>query len=186
MTTFAPPATPPDGLDTLLPGRYTVEATRSLLTLDARVLGRVSVQGRFTELAGHLDVDADPLASRVRIAVATASLTSGSRGLDAVLASSGLVDPSAGPAIRYRSSALHPPDRGAGWRVGGVLSTARGARPLTLELNGPPAVRGHRVRLHARGTVTRADIAELLARPGAARLFGATAELDLRVELTSP
>jgi polyisoprenoid-binding protein YceI len=183
MTTSTLTARP--GLDGLTPGRWAVVPSRSRLALDARVLGRVGVQGRFTEMAGHLDVAADRLASRIRIAVRTASLTSGSRRLDAVLDASGLVDPSAGPAIRYRSAALHPPGATGRWHVAGTLSTARGERPLTLELTGPPAVRGGRVRLHARGMVTRTDIAELLARPGAAGLIGATAHLDLQVELTS-
>jgi polyisoprenoid-binding protein YceI len=183
MTTNTLPA--PTGLDALAPGRFTVDPARSRLVLDTRVFGRVGVQGRFTELAGHLDVAPDPRDSRIRIAVSTASLTSGSRGLDALLAASGLVDPSAGPAIRYRSTALHPPDATTGWRVTGTLGTARGSRPLTLGLAGPPTTRGGRVRLHARGTVTRGDIAELLARPGAAKVFGATAQLDLRVELAS-
>jgi polyisoprenoid-binding protein YceI len=178
--------TAPSGLAGLAPGRWTVVPARSRLALDTRVFGGVGVQGRFTELAGHLDVAADPLESRIRIAVAIASLTSGSRRLDALLDASGLVDPSAGPAIRYRSSALHPPTATSGWRVTGTLGTARGARPLMLELTGPPTARGDRIRLHARGAVTRADIAELLARPGAARLFGATAHLDLQVELATP
>ena len=173
------------GLDGLAPGRWTVDPARSRLVLDARVFGRVGVQGRFTELTGHLDVAADPLDSRIRIAVPTASLTSGSRNLDTLLDASGLVDPAAGPAIRYRSAALHPPTATAGWRVTGTLSTARGGRPLGLELTRPPGVRGHRIRLHARGTVTRADIAVLLARPGAARVFGPTAQLNLRIELAA-
>jgi polyisoprenoid-binding protein YceI len=178
--------TAPSGLDGLATGRWTVDPARSRLALDARVCGGVGVRGRFTELAGHLDVAPDPLASRIRIAVATASLTSGSRRLDALLDASGLIDPSAGPAIRYRSAALHPPTTSGTWHVTGTLSTARGGRPLALELTGPPPVGDARIRLHARGEVTRADISELLARPGAARLFGATARLDLQIELTAP
>jgi polyisoprenoid-binding protein YceI len=183
MTTSTPAA--PSCLAELAPGRWAVVAARSRLALDARVLGGVRVQGRFAGPAGYFDVAADPLESRIRIAVPTASLTSGNRGLDTLLDASGLVDPSAGPEIRYRSSALHAPTATTGWRVAGTLSTARGERPLALELTGPPAVRGARVRLHARGMVTRADIATLLARPGAARLFGTTATLDLGVELAA-
>jgi polyisoprenoid-binding protein YceI len=163
-------------------GRWQVDADRSRLLLDARVFGVVAVRGRFTAVTGHLDLPPDPLQSRIAIGVRTDSLTAGNTRVDTALAASGLIDPSAGPEIGYRSRGVHRAP-GGGWRVAGVLHTSRGARPLVLRVAGPPAVAAGRMRLHARGRITRDDIAALLSRPGATGLIGPTAELDLRVDL---
>ncbi|HYH29674.1 MAG TPA: YceI family protein [Pseudonocardia sp.] len=166
-------------------GRWTVDAARSRVVLDARVFGVVAVRGRFTELTGHLDVGADPLESRIAIDVHTGSLTAGNARVDTALAASGLIDPAAGPVIAYRSTGVRRAP-GGGWQVAGALRTARGARPIVLRLAGPPAAVDGRMRLHARGRITRDDVAALLSRPGAAGVIGRTAELDLRVELARP
>ena len=184
MSTRALPAPPQlHGLDT---GPWTVVTGRSQVLLDARVFGMIAVRGRFTEFSGQLDLTPEPLQSRIAIDVRTDSLTAGNTRVDTALAASGLVDPSAGPLISYRSTGLHRTPSGDGWQVAGVLRTARGARPIVLRLAGPPATRAGRLRLHASGRITRDDIAALLSRPGAAALIGPTAELDLRVELTRP
>lgn len=178
-TAIRPPIIRPDGIAA---GRWTVDAARSRLLLDARVCGVVEVRGRFTELAGELDATADPPGARLGIDVVAGSLTSGNDRIDALLAASGLIDPDAGELIRYRSASLHP--TAAPVSVAGVLGTARGRRPLVLRLASPPTASGTHIRLHVRGVITRDDIGHLLARPGAARLIGPTAGLDLRVELS--
>jgi polyisoprenoid-binding protein YceI len=176
---------PPDVVSGPTACRWHVDGARSRLLLDARVFGVVAVRGRFTAVAGHLDLPPDPLQSRIVIGVRTGSLTTGSARVDTALAASGLIDPSAGPVIGYRSTGVHRAPEG-GWQITGVLRTSRGARPLVLRLAGPPATAAGRMRLHARGRITRDDIAALLSRPGATGLIGPTAELDLRVELARP
>jgi polyisoprenoid-binding protein YceI len=170
---------------TLARGRWRVDPSRTRLVLDTQVLGMVGVSGRFPHVSGHLDVAADPAASRIDVAVRAASLTSGSARLDALLAASGLVDPGAGPVIRYRSGPLVA-SCGTPLRcVDGVLATARGERSVRLTLAAAVAT-GAGFRLHVRGRIGRDTITELLSRPGAARLLGPEARLDLAVTLTPP
>ncbi|WP_232666158.1 YceI family protein [Pseudonocardia sp. TRM90224] len=177
------PAAPTTSTPGLTSGRWAVRAAGSRLLLETKACGFVGVQGRFTSVAGHVDVAADPQASSIRISVATASLTSGNARRDALLDAAGLIDPEAGPYLRFRSVALRcfP----SGWEVDGLLGTARGALPLRLALAEPVATE-HGVRLRASGTIARSTIDALIARPGAARLLGPSATLDLTVELTSP
>lgn len=120
---------------------------------------------------------------RISIDVATVSLTTGNRRRDAMLAAVGLIDHAAAPLIHYRSCVLS--ERDGRWKVDGMISTTRGARPLALDVAEPAAVDGS-VRLHARGRISRGDIADLLARPGAAPLLGPSADLSLTVELVPP
>lgn len=162
------------------PGRWAVQAAGSQLLLEARVCGMVGVQGRFTAVTGQVDIAADPRASSIRIDVGIASLTTGNARRDALLTAAGLIDPDAGPVIRFRSAALGWTGA-AGW-VDGVVCTARDARLVRLALDAP-LVDGERMRVRARGRIGRDDIDGLLARPGCARLMGPTAELDLTVEL---
>lgn len=162
-------------------GRWAVCAAGSQVLLEAKVCGMVGVQGRFTAVSGEVEFAADPRASRIRIDVLAGSLTTGNARRDALLTAAGLIDPAAGPVIRFRSGELGW-SAGSGW-VDGTLRTARGRRPIRLELDAPRSD-GERMQVRARGLIRRDDIDHLLARPGCARLIGPTAELDLTVELT--
>jgi polyisoprenoid-binding protein YceI len=172
-----------DTADTgLATGRWWVHAAGSRLLLDARVCGMVGVRGRFTEVAGRVDIAPDPVDSRLHIQVLAASLTTGNAGRDALLTAAGLIDPDAGPVLHFRSRTLSRGSGQASWRVDGLLSTARGDRPLTLALS-TACVAGAEIRIDATGRIGRDDIAYLPARPGTARLLGPVAELDLTVTL---
>ncbi|WP_219413657.1 YceI family protein [Pseudonocardia nigra] len=167
----------------LAPGWWTVDPARTRLLLDTQVLGAVAVRARFPRVSGAVEVTAGPpagpVAVAVDVAVETASLTSGSPRLDALLGASGLVDPAAGPLIRYRARRL---PIGAPRTVDGSLATARGERPVRLTVvDAGMAATGF--RLHLRGVVDRETVAGLLARPGAARLIGPRSRLDLTVAL---
>lgn len=164
----------------LATGRWAVCAAGSQVLLEAKVCGMVGVRGRFTAVSGEVDFAADPLASRIRIDVRADSLTTGNTRRDALLTAAGLIDPDAGPVIRFRSGELGW-SAGSGW-VDGTLRTARGRRPVRLQLD-PPHRDGERMQVRAHGRIGRDDIDHLLARPGCARLIGPTAALDLTVEL---
>ncbi|GAA1836474.1 YceI family protein [Pseudonocardia ailaonensis] len=159
------------------PTRWTVDPTRSRLTIGTRIGGLLPVRGRFTDVAGRIRLGAAPADSRIEIAVRTGSLTSGNAATDRMLHASGLVDPAAGPVLRFRSTRLVAADDG--WLLDGELSTERGSRPLRLGLR---CRHGATLLAVAGGEIDRADVGFLLARPGAEALLGARSPLDLRIE----
>ncbi|MDN5857022.1 MAG: YceI family protein [Pseudonocardia sp.] len=182
-TTCAPaPSTlldPATGLPA--PGRWRVVAAASRLYLDATFRGLFGIRGRFTDLAGYIDVGDDLAGCRMRIDVAAASLTTGSATRDAMLTAAGLIDPDAGPALRFRSRALA--HNGAGLVVEGLVGTDRAVAPLRLDVATPRVASGPILTLRAGGAIGRDAIGALLTRPGVERLLGATSKLDLTVAL---
>lgn len=172
-------------------GRWTVDPQRSRLELDMRVAGMVGLRGRFTGMSGHLDLGRDtgpdlgpgPPGGAVFVEVETGSLTTGSGYRDRILTGAGIIDPQAGPTITYRSHTITPV--GAGWRVAGVLGTARCALPLRLAVESSRCTPTE-IRLSAHGSITRDEMVRLLTRPGAAALLGPSADLDLTITLSLP
>jgi polyisoprenoid-binding protein YceI len=157
-------------------GRWTVDTARLELTTTFRGLFRL--RGRFTEAVGYLDVGAEVGGCRMRIDVAAASLTTGSAARDAMLTAAGLVDPAAGPLLRFRSRRIV--HRGTGLVVDGTVGTARAVAPLRLAVQLPQRAGGG-LTLRAHGRIGREVIGALLTRPGVEQLLGATATVDLTV-----
>lgn len=166
------------------PGRWTVTPAGSRLLMDTTVRGVIAVRGRFTDVAGHVDVASDLGESRMWINVTAASLTTGFARLDRMLTTAGLIDPDAGPVVRFRSQRVQ--EGPAGLLVDGTLATDRASRPLRLEVALPRTADSAGLCVRARGRIGRDVIGALLARPGTERLLGATAELDLTVALRAP
>lgn len=165
----------------LAPGRWILAAAASRLRIETTFRGLFALRGRFTEVAGRVDV-ADELGDcRMQVDVAAASLTTGSATRDAMLHAAGLIDPAVGPLLRFRSRRLVR--RGAGLVVDGVIGTERGAAPVRLDVQLPRRTSGPVLALRARGVIDRETIGALLTRPGVERLLGATARLDLTIGL---
>jgi polyisoprenoid-binding protein YceI len=166
-------------------GRWLVDGRGSQLGVTVRVGGWATVCGRFTQVRGHVDVGVEPGECAVVAEIATASLSSGSRYWDRVLAAAGLVDTTANPLLRYRSTSVHP-DGDQGWRVDGVLDTRGGAEPLAFALAGPATTSDGSARFRARGELPTTVAAALLGRAEAAALLGPTLALDLQVRVRPP
>jgi len=167
-------------------GRWRVDGMRSHLGVSVRVGGLATVRGRFTDVAGHLDVTDRPEDTTVLAEIATGSLTSGSSYWDRVLAAAGLVDATTHPVLRYRSTALRPGRVAGTWALQGVLTPGAGLGPLTFDLAGPSPVAPGRAAFRARGALPSAVAAALLARGDAQCLLGPTMSLDLRIEVLAP
>jgi len=178
-TTTAAPALldPRTGLPT--PGRWTVDAAATRLELATTFRGLFGLRGRFTDAVGFLDVGAEAGGCRMRIDVAAASLTTGSAARDAMLHAAGLVDPAAGPLLRFRSRRIV--HRGPGLVVDGTVGTDRAVAPLRLAVQLPQRASGGGLTLRAYGRIGRDTIGALLTRPGVEQLLGATATVDLTV-----
>ncbi|MGI5130941.1 YceI family protein [Pseudonocardia sp. CA-107938] len=160
------------------PGRWIVDAAASSLRLETTFRGLFALRGRFTQATGHLDVDDRVAGCRMHVDVATASLTTGSAARDAMLAAAGLVDPTAGPLLGFRSHRVVR--RAAGLLVEGAVSTDRAVAPLRLAVE-LPRLSGGTTALRAWGRIPRKEIGALLTRPGMEQLLGPTAALNLTV-----
>ncbi len=125
-------------------GPLAVVAAASRLHLDASFRGLFGIRGRFTDVAGYIDVGDDLEGTRMRIDVRAASLTTGSATRDAMLSAAGLIDPDAGPLLRFRPRRIAR--RGTALVVDGLVGTDRAVAPLRLDVELPLAAPGHRAR----------------------------------------
>ena len=162
-------------------GRWRVVAAASRLHMDASFRGLFGIRGRFTDVAGYIDVGDDLEGTRMRIDVRAASLTTGSATRDAMLSAAGLIDPDAGPVLRFASRRIAR--RGAALVVDGLIGTDRAVAPLRLDVELPLAAPATVLGLRARGGIDRDTIGALLTRPGVERMLGPTSTLDLTVAL---
>lgn len=169
------------------PGRWRVVAGGSRLHMAATFRGLFGIRGRFTDVAGYLDVGDEPEGCRMRIDVCAASLTTGSATRDAMLTAAGLIDPDAGPALRFRSRRIAR--HGTGLMVDGVVGTHRAVAPLRLVAElptpAPGSPSGATLTVRASGTISRDAIGALLTRPGVEQLLGPISHLDLTVAVTA-
>ena len=161
-------------------GQWVVDAGRSSLQVSVKVGVFATAHGRFTDLEGDVELCDRPQDSAVEVTVATASLTSGSSTMDAMLRGAGIVDCAANPTLTFRARDLRPTRHG--WELEGDLLTAGGTLPLTLQMDEPEA-EGDDLRLRARGAIASADAVRLLSRPGLGALLGRTMTLDLQIVL---
>ncbi|MFC8599456.1 YceI family protein [Isoptericola sp. NPDC057191] len=116
------------------PGPWTIDPAHSSVTAVAQHLGISSVRGRFTELAGRIDVAAgDVSRSGVAAVIAAASIDTGNEYRDTHLRSPDFLDVERFEHITYRSSGLTPVTPGR-WTVHGELTLHGLAHPVDLDL----------------------------------------------------
>ncbi|MBM9466127.1 YceI family protein [Nakamurella leprariae] len=186
-----PTDTPADSLGptraaaTPRPGRWVIDPHRSDLRVGVKVGGLVPVQGRFAELAGTVELTADPERTQISARVATASLTSGSSHWDAVLTHAGLVDVRTNPQIAFTSTALRAGSAtgwaARRWELDGTLLTGRGTLAVRFALCCTEAST-ERITLRATGSVGSRDAVRLLSQPGFEKLIGRSMAVDLAIE----
>lgn len=162
-------------------GRWVLDAGRSNLRVSVKVGFLATVYGRFCDMSGHVDISRDLLSSRIAVEVGTASLTSGSSHMDALLHGAGIVDSKANPIIAFESTALKAESDGTWW-LHGDLATGNGSLPASLQLNEPTVIQPGRMRFRATGSLPTRDAVWLLSHPGVERLLGRHMGLDLTVE----
>ncbi len=162
------------------PGRWTIDASRSNLQISVKVGLLGTVRGRFTTIAGRVEMSADPTDSHISVEVATSSLTSGSAHWDAVLISAGLVDTAMNPTIAFESTGMRA--HGSGWELTGILLTNRGCLSVTFTLACLSEDNTDRIRFRASGNLSSKDAVRLLSQPSFERLIGKTMGIEMTVE----
>ena len=170
----------PTGTTPTTTGRWFVDARRSTLKVSVKVGLLATVHGTFADVAGHVDIAPDPLDSRVEVSVATASLSSGSSCMDALLHGAGVIDSVRNPHVGFVSRAVRPGPRTGSWFLDGLIATDSAVLDVTLEMTDPIDDRGD-LLFHARGALPSRQAVRLLSQPGVDRLLGRTMGLDLTV-----
>ena len=161
-------------------GRWIIDAASSTLEVSVKVGIFATVHGSFADVSGHLDLTADPQQSRVQVSVGTASLSSGSACMDAVLHGAGVVDSARNPSIEFVSRALRPGSTGGTWLLDGLLATENAVLDVTLKMTDPLEQDGA-LLFRAKGSLQSKDAVRLLSQPGVERVLGRTMGLDLTV-----
>jgi polyisoprenoid-binding protein YceI len=167
-------------LDRPVAGRWSIDAHRSTLRVGAKVGLLLTVSGTFADVCGVVQIADDPTASQVQVAVATASLSSGSSCMDALLHGAGLIDSARNPTIDFTSRAVRPSRSIGSWLLDGVLTTTSARLPVTLTMRDPVARNGC-LTFRASGAVPSGEAVRLLSQPGVERVLGPTLQLDLAV-----
>ena len=152
-------AVPREPLDAaeIPPGRYVVDAGRSIVRLRVRKLGVFRVDGRFTEVTGTIDVDPDLTRSRTVAAVAAASFRTRNARRDAHVIGPAFLDAARHPMLRFAGSqVVRSADDDGSVSVSGTLTVRGTARPVTFCVR-VVAASGARLELVAETTLRRSD-----------------------------
>ncbi|WP_250564017.1 YceI family protein [Sphaerisporangium fuscum] len=175
------------GVELPPPGVWIIDPAHSKVAATAQHLGLSSVQGRFSEFAGRIEIGATAEASGVVARIEAESIDTGNRTRDDHLRSADFLDVAAHPVIYYRSTALRAagPDR---WTVEGELTLGGITRPVDLDLTylgtSPDPWGGLRAAFQAVTELTREDFAMNYNQVVAAgiSLIGATLKVELDIQ----
>ncbi|GII30145.1 YceI family protein [Planotetraspora mira] len=175
------------GVELPPPGVWTIDPAHSKVAATAQHLGLSSVQGRFAEFSGRIDIGPSAGASSVVAEIDAASINTGNSTRDDHLRSADFLDVGPHPTISYRSTGLSPagPDR---WTLHGVLNMSGITRPVDLDLSylgtSPDPWGGLRAAFRAVTELRREDFAmnyNQVVQAGIS-LIGATLKVELDIQ----
>lgn len=169
------------------PGRWDIDPAHSIVKATARHLGLTRVEGRFVDLAGHLDVGAEMVTSSVEVTISAASLTTGNADRDAHLRSADFLGVDEFPALHFISTGIRS-GAGDSWSVDGLLTIRNIKHPVVLDMayagSGPDPWGGTRAAFVASTQLNRRDFQMNwnIGLPGGALLVGSSLRVDLDVQ----
>ena len=158
-------------------GRWLIDAHLSTLSVAVKLGRLLTVAGTFADVCGTVQITDEPVDSRVEVAVGTASLSSGSSRMDAVMHGAGIVDAVRNPTIDFLSGGLRPAAAGC-WLLDGLLATRSALLDVTLTMP-DPVLADDRLTCRATGVLPSREAVRLLSQPGLERMLGPTMRLDL-------
>jgi polyisoprenoid-binding protein YceI len=158
-TAPAPALRQRDGFPLPVTGTWTIDPGHAEVAFVGRHFMLTKVRGRFTEVAGSVEVAEDPAASQVTVTIGTASVNSGDATRDAHLRSAEMFDVEAYPTATFRSAAIDW--RGPDGTVHGDLTIRGVTRRVPLEVSFVGAARdpwgADRAVFSARTQINRED-----------------------------
>jgi polyisoprenoid-binding protein YceI len=114
------------------PGRWTIDASHSSVEFVVRHLVVAKVRGRFAEFNGDIYVGETPEESKVVVAIAPASISTGDEQRDGHLKSPDFFDVEQYPTITFASTGVRAV--GERYALDGALTVHGEAKPVTLDL----------------------------------------------------
>jgi polyisoprenoid-binding protein YceI len=175
------------GVELPPPGVWTIDPAHSKVAATAQHLGLSSVQGRFAEFSGRIDIGASAETSGVVAEIDAASINTGNSTRDDHLRSADFLDVGPHPTISYWSTGLSPvgPDR---WTLHGFLKMSGITRSVDLHLiylgTSPDPWGGLRAAFRAVTELRREDFAmnyNQVVQAGIS-LIGATLKVELDIQ----
>lgn len=128
-------ATPKQSIEALerpAPGTWAIDRSHTSAEFVARHLMIAKVRGRFTDVAGTIEIDEVPEQSSAHVTIQSASITTGDDGRDAHLRSPDFLDVERFPTLEFRSTDVtHDGSRGL---VTGDLTIRGVTRSVVLDV----------------------------------------------------
>lgn len=146
---------------TLVPATtWTLDASHSTVGFSAKHMMFTTVKGRFTEIAGTVDLSGEtPSAATVSAHITANSIDTGSDQRDQHLRSPDFLDAEQFPAITFRSTRIEGEKRS--FRMTGELTIHAISRPITLDVTyegtGIDPWGGERMGFRAAGKIDRRE-----------------------------
>ena len=128
-------ATPHQSVDTRerpVAGTWAIDRSHTSAEFVARHLMIAKVRGRFTDVAGTIEIDDVPEHSSANVTIQAASITTGDDGRDAHLRSPDFLDVERFPTLEFRSTAVT--HDGSRWQVAGDLTIRDVTRSVVLDV----------------------------------------------------
>jgi polyisoprenoid-binding protein YceI len=146
-----------DGVEVPAAGTWRLDPGHAEVAFVGRHFGLTRIRGRFTDVAGTVEIGEDLARSTVEVSIGTASVSSGDERRDAHLRSADFLDVERHPRATFRSTAVEV--HGAQAVVVGDLTLVGRTAPVSLEVT----YLGHvadpwgddRIVLSARGRLDR-------------------------------
>ncbi|HZQ77367.1 MAG TPA: YceI family protein [Acidimicrobiia bacterium] len=132
-TTANPAVRTVDGTEVPAAGAYALDASHSEVGFAVRHLMVSKVRGRFSDVAGTIEIGENPYESSVSVTIGTASIDTRDEQRDGHLRSGDFFDAEAWPTMTYQSRSVRDAGKGR-YAVEGDLTIKGVTRPVPLEL----------------------------------------------------
>jgi polyisoprenoid-binding protein YceI len=162
MTTTAPQSSTRqfNGLDIPEAGTFAIDASHSSVAFTVRHLVVAKTKGRFSDFAGEITIDEDPLKSSVAVTIQAASIQTADEQRDGHLRSADFFDVENYPTLSFKSTSVAHKGSSS-FAVAGELTVRGVARPVTLDLDYEGTVTdpwgGQRAVFSAKTKINRED-----------------------------
>lgn len=175
------------GIELPPPGPWTIDPAHSTIGVTAHHLGMSSVNGRFTDFSGRIEVREPVEDSSVVAVIQAASIDTANKMRDDHMRSPDFLDCDVFPTITFVSHETTPTGSDS-WALAGSLTLHGITRPVMLELRysgtGPDPWGGTRAAFHAVTELHRSDYAinyNAIVRAGLAAI-GTTLKVELDIQ----
>jgi polyisoprenoid-binding protein YceI len=113
-------------------GSWQIDRSHTSVEFVARHLMIAKVRGRFTDVAGTIEIGEAPEESSAHVTIQAASISTGDDARDAHLRSPDFLDAERFPTLEFHSTAVK--HEGSDWLIAGDLTVRDVTRPVVLDV----------------------------------------------------